>query len=150
MPNGAAATIDSSRWTGAARHDPATPPPPELLLRSSGGERAVPPLVPGDLVRDASAIVLALCAGRRPGSWSGTRFVREVALVRAHLEPIRDARLLGVSYGREAFQSLPVSPRQVARATPVRVAYAMRWAELATGLRLPPLPAWLDADVPAG
>ena len=150
MPIGAAATIDSSRWTGAARHDPATPPPPEQLLRSSGGERATPPPVPGDLVPDASGILLALCVGRRPRSWSRPRFVREVALVRAHLEPIGDAPLLAASYGREAFQSLPASPREVAQATPVRVAYAMRWAELATGLRLPPLPAWLDADAPAG
>jgi hypothetical protein len=68
---------------------------------------------------------------RRPAEWSKPTFAREVALVRAHLAPIRSPAGLEASFAREAFHTVRVPDvDDPAVAGPVRVAYAMRWLEL--------------------
>jgi hypothetical protein len=92
---------------------------------------------------------VALCLGRPPRAWSRSRFVREVELVRVQLQPLGDPGLLARSYASEAFRRPGDGRRGVTLASAVRVAYAFRWAELLIGLRLPSLPAWLDAPSPS-
>jgi hypothetical protein len=62
---------------------------------------------------------------------------------RRHLAPIELPPLLEASFGREAFQRL-AAPR-ARPATALRAAYAIRWIELATGIRLPPFQLWDEA-----
>jgi hypothetical protein len=69
--------------------------------------------------------------GRRPATWSEPAFAREVALVRAHLAPIRSPAGLEASFAREAFHTGHAPDvDDSAVAGPVRVAYAIRWLEL--------------------
>jgi hypothetical protein len=72
-----------------------------------------------------------------------TRFVREVALVRAHLAPIRSRAALVASLAREAFQATGTVPPLDEAPGAVRVAYAMRWMELGDGVGRPDWREWV-------
>lgn len=73
---------------------------------------------------------------RRPG------FGRVVDEIRAQIAPIEQRDTLEGSFAREAARQLEVHGA-VAAATPLDLAYAVRWLELdPAGLR--PIPAWTD------
>jgi hypothetical protein len=63
-----------------------------------------------------------------------------VGAARTQLAPLHDARLLAESFAREALHAR----RQIGRPGAIRVAYAIRWLELATGTDLPPWPIWTE------
>ena len=65
--------------------------------------------------------------------------MREVALVRAHLAPIRSRAGLAASFSREAFHAVPADEIGEAPGA-VRVAYALRWLELGSGRAWPSWP----------
>jgi hypothetical protein len=87
------------------------------------------------LALHADAVLTLLARGEPPKRWRAPAFVRELALVRAHLSPIRDRALLAASFGREGVHdesdcaSLDRINRRL-RVSPVHVAYALRWMEL--------------------
>ena len=58
--------------------------------------------------------------------------MREVALIRAHLAPIRSRAGLAASFSREAFHTVPADEIGESPGA-VRVAYALRWLELSSG-----------------
>jgi len=113
--------------------------PSGVLLPPDGETLPIQPPVPTRaLAAEARWLAPHLEASRRsPAAWSDPAFVREVALVRAHLAPIRSQAGLAASYGREAFQS-SVPPGK--EPGPVRVAYAIRWLELGDGRARPQWP----------
>jgi len=112
-------------------------PPSTPSLRIA--ERALP--------LDALAVVLRLRRRPRPLRWRAPEFVRSVDLVRAHLAPIRERRTLAQSFAREAFHGTGAPSLPELDASPVRVAYAIRWLELGDGIARPTWRAWLDAPV---
>lgn len=132
------------------------PLPLELLLRSSGSDGPVRPSPYGQPVRagdlaslrvavDAAAILEGLprrAAGRR---WAAVAFAREVEGIRRHLAPISEPGVLLSSFGREAVHLRTAVAAGAAPATPIRVAYAIRWIELVTGLRLPDWSTWMES-----
>jgi hypothetical protein len=67
---------------------------------------------------------------RTSAPWSDPRFEQEVAVVLLQLAPIRTRRALASSSAREAFCWLPASVDRDGH-VPVRLAYALRWRELA-------------------
>jgi hypothetical protein len=83
----------------------------------------------------AEAYLLRRQPGRRPATWVRPGFLREICLVRVHLAPIQTRASLAASFGREAFASAPRTPATDPDArivsSPVHVAYALRWLELA-------------------
>jgi hypothetical protein len=94
-------------------------PPPEVLLPSGGP--------------DHRGVLEA-------GVWGDAAFRRQVDAIRVQLGPVRSRVALASAYGREAarqrVESLPatVDGRRVAtcdRETPLQIAYALRWLELA-------------------
>ena len=124
--------------------------PSAVLLPTDGAPAAVqPPASWGSLAAEALGLLRrARDPHRFPATWSDPAFVREVALVRAHLGPIRSRAGLAASYGREAFHSLASMPPlededEDADAGPgaVRVAYAIRWLELGDGSARPAWPS---------
>jgi hypothetical protein len=126
------------------------PPPPELLLRSDGGvEPSRGPAAGREareiLAHDVGCLLAAAPDPRTADRWAADRFVLQVAAVRRHLAPIRDADLLVASFGREAFHGSGLGLVPAIGASPVRVAYAIRWIELLGGLDLPAWPAWLES-----
>ena len=74
-------------------------------------------------------------------------FGRAVGRVRRQLEPIGDGNELVASFAREAAR-LAQPDRPAGSITPLRAAYAIRWLELRSGLRLPAWRHWLDACSP--
>ncbi len=83
-----------------------------------------------------------------PNDIAARAFAGKVGRVRAQLAPIDDLDLLVRCFEGEAFQRFTARgddgvPRH-ADSTPVRVAYALRYAEIALGLRLPSWPLWSD------
>jgi hypothetical protein len=129
----------------AASRTFASPRPTDLAAIWSPGQL----LRPGDLADprtrpecalalDALRLGRLLRSGCRPGRWPGAAFGRRVDAVRAHLAPFRDRPLLAASLGREALLGARLGPGSIL-ASPVRVAYAVRWLELAAGEELP---AW--------
>ena len=94
-------------------------PPPEVLLPSGGPDPR---------------------GGLEAGVWGDAGFRRQVDAIRIQLAPVRSRVALASSYGREAarqrVESLPATvdgrrPRTDPRVTPLQVAYALRWLELA-------------------
>jgi hypothetical protein len=69
-------------------------------------------------------------------------FARQVDTVRRHLDPILDVEVLAASFAREAFTGRLLGGLPATASSPVRVAYAIRWIELRTGLWLPPWRLW--------
>ena len=96
---------------------------------------------------DALAVVLRVRRGPLPPRWRAPAFVRSVELVRMHLAPIRERRTLAQSFGREAFHGTGGPSLPGLDASPVRVAYAICWLELADGIARPAWRTWLDAPV---
>jgi hypothetical protein len=126
------------------------PPPPGHLLRPGGG--TLPPdaaAEPADILATDAALLLTgdpRAAGFE--RWHAEAFVAQVAAIRRHLAPIRVAGLLRSSFAREAFLGTGLGPVPAVAASPVRVAYAIRWIELEAGLDLPAWPAWLEWTAP--
>ncbi|CAN5599465.1 hypothetical protein BH20CHL7_BH20CHL7_14620 [soil metagenome] len=79
-------------------------------------------------------------------AWSDVRFRERVDAIRHQLAPLRSRAALVASYGREASHVTVdgrASGRPSAPATPLQVAYALRWLELGRPLaRIEP--AWMD------
>lgn len=70
--------------------------------------------------------------------WREPAFAREVDLVRDQLAPIRSRRSLAASFERESFRWAGVDEAAGPVALPaLRVAYALRWLELADGVMRP-------------
>ena len=112
-----------------------------VLLPTDGTRVHVQPPAPGGtLAAEALRLRRRLAdPATLPAAWAEPAFVREVALVRAHLAPIRSRAGLAASFSREAFHVVPAD--HVGEATgAVRVAYALRWLELGSGLAWPSWP----------
>ena len=113
-------------------------PPPEVLLPPGGSLALAPAPAPAGGVTPQR--VLALDAlrlmrdvrdpARRPDRWGDPAFARQTDQIRRHLEPLRSRRSQAASFGREAFQ-VAIEPGDPA--SPIRVAYAIRWLELGDG-----------------
>ena len=58
--------------------------------------------------------------------------MRELALIGAHLRPIRSRASLAAAFGREAFHVSGAGDAGIAGSA-IRVAYAARWIELEGG-----------------
>ena len=115
-----------------------------VLLPSDGNRAPVqPPASGGTPGAEALRLRRQLAdPAALPPAWSERAFVREVALVRAHLAPIRSRAGLAASFSREAFHVAPVD--DVGEATgAVRVAYALRWLELGSGRAWPSWPPFV-------
>ncbi len=79
----------------------------------------------------------------RPGAWRRKAFRRWVELIRGHLAPVGSLATLTESFAREA--ALPIAPdvstpelRDRLEASPLLVAYVIRWLELRDGVPLEP------------
>ena len=105
-----------------------------VLLPTDGARVPVQPPAPvGTLAAEALRLRRRLAdPAALPPAWSERAFVREVALVRAHLAPIRSRAGLAASFSREAFHAVPADEIGEAPGA-VRVAYALRWLELGPG-----------------
>jgi hypothetical protein len=67
-----------------------------------------------------------------------------VAVARRQLAPITSCGVLEASFGREASNRLVAGRTSVHGLSAVRIAYALRWLEIAAGLRLPPWEDWSE------
>jgi hypothetical protein len=143
MPTGARSDRDSAPSPFDDPSAASGPLPSELLLRSDG---SVDPLTGGsaDLAHDAPSI-LAAVSTRPPRRLLTRAFIRQVETVRRHLAPIDDVRVLARSCSSEAFQVRPHAHDPTGEISAVRLAYAIRWAELQAGRDLP---AWPDLTWP--
>jgi hypothetical protein len=115
--------------------DPSTGASLSAVLLPTDGTRVhvQPPAPGGTLAAEALRLRRRLAdPAALPATWSERAFVREVALVRAHLAPIRSRAGLAASFSREAFHALPADEIGEAPGA-VRVAYAVRWLELGSG-----------------
>jgi hypothetical protein len=112
-----------------------------VLLPTDGARVPVQPPAPGGtLAAEALRLRRRLAdPAALPAAWSERAFVREVALIRAHLAPIRSRAGLAASFSREAFHALPADGIGDA-AGAVQVAYALRWLELGSGRMWASLP----------
>ena len=101
-------------------------PPPEELLPSGGSDHR------GDQAFHSSG-----------PTWAEAAFQRRVEVFRRQLAPVCSQAALAASYGREAGHR-PVEGRTetVGSVTPLQVAYALRWMELAKPA--PALVTWAD------
>ena len=139
-------------WTSAPSGRP--PLPPGQLLRSGGGGgfpvRRARPRASGAsgsaaparriLERDVATVLAARSGAAVPGPWRHPRFAARVRATRLQLAQLLDPRLLAASFAREALHAR----RPIGRPGAVRVAYAIRWLEIADGVVLPPWPAWTE------
>ena len=132
---------------------PSLPGPPSsaLLLRADEGDRPaagvpMPLRAPVDpvalLVADARTLLLAADDDAVSDRWQDERFAGQVEAVRRHLAPIVDPELIAASFTREAFHGPRLARVAAVAASPVRVAYAIRWIELQVGLALPAFRCW--------
>jgi hypothetical protein len=109
-----------------------------------------PAATPAQRLRSEADLVEWLMAypSRWPVRWSAPAFRREVETVLRHLSPIGSVPLLLSSFEREggrhawpgAAAGLTAGPaagwRLTAANSPVAMAYALRWIELTSGVRL--------------
>jgi len=132
---------------------PSLPGPPSSapLLRADEGDRPaasfpIPHRAPVDpvalLVADARTLLLAADDDAVSDRWQDERFAGQVEAVRRHLAPIDDPELIAASFTREAFHGPRLARVPAVAASPVRVAYAIRWIELQVGLALPGFRCW--------
>jgi hypothetical protein len=149
MPTGARSDRDSAPSPFDEPSAASGPLPSELLLRSDG---SVDPLCggPADLAHDAPSI-LAAVATRPPRRLLTRAFTRQVETVRRHLAPIDDVGVLARSFSSEAFHVRPRADDATGEISAVRLAYAIRCAELQVGRNLPTWPdlTWPPEPVPA-
>ena len=94
------------------------------------------------LVADARTLLLAADDDAVSDRWQDERFAGQVEAVRRHLAPIVDPELIAASFTREAFHGPRLARVAAVAASPVRVAYAIRWIELQVGLALPGFRCW--------
>jgi hypothetical protein len=131
----------------ARRHsDPSIGSSLSAVLLPTDGTRAPvqPPAPGGTLAAEALRLRRRLAnPDALPAAWYERTFVREVALVRAHLAPIRSRAGLAASFSREAFHTVLADEVSEAPGA-VRVAYALRWLELGSGR------AWASSWPPPG
>ena len=130
---------------------PRGPPAAAQLRRAYEGDRPtavdlVPSRAPVDpvalLVADARTLLLAAEDDAVSVRWQDERFAGQVDAVRRHLAPIEDPELIAASFTREAFHGPRLARVPAVAASPVRVAYAIRWMELQVGLALPGFRCW--------
>jgi hypothetical protein len=107
-------------------------PPPGTLLPSGGGPARDPASAfPRALALDALRLLRRWHGvGDRPKWWSESAFLAELETVRGQLAPLHSRRSLADSFGRESWWRSGAGPATAAL-SPVRVAYALRWRELA-------------------
>lgn len=108
-------------------------------LRSTGRASRPAPATPTPM-RALAVEALALLRqaadpGRRPAAWSSPPFIEALERTVAQLAPIRSREALASSFARESFRvpaAAVVDVRAGSRpdATPVRLAYAVRWRQL--------------------
>lgn len=141
-----------SGWTSAPSGRP--PLPSGQLLRPGGGGgfpvRRARSRAPGTsrpaaaarriLERDVATVLAVRRGAAVPGPFRHPRFAARVRATRLQLAPLVDSRLLAASFAREALHAR----RPIGRPGAVRVAYAVRWLEIADGVELPPWPAWTE------
>ncbi|HEX5828804.1 MAG TPA: hypothetical protein VFY23_14865 [Candidatus Limnocylindrales bacterium] len=126
---------------------PQGPLPSGQLLRPGGS--VDPVLRPAaaeawtQLSADAHRILVAVAGDWPSPRWLVPSFARQVQAVRRQLAPIEDPGLLAASFGREAFHGPRLGRVPAVWASPVRVAYAVRWIELQSGLAMPPWLVWV-------
>ena len=112
----------------------AAAPPPEDLLPSGGSDHR------GDQAFRRSGPTAFRGSGP---TWAEAAFQRRVEVFRRQLAPVCSRAALAASYGREAgHRPVDGRSRTVGSVTPLQVAYALRWMELAR-----PAPAsvtWAD------
>ena len=78
-----------------------------------------------------------------PPVWRTPAFASRVESARAHLGAARSRAVLASSFEREACRLGPATIGAARRTEAVRVAYALRWIELARGVEQPVWPLWL-------
>jgi hypothetical protein len=88
----------------------------------------------------ATELLRAVETGAVAPGWRRPGFGHAVDEIRAQLGPIQRRGTLVASFGREAAGGLAVHP---AAATPLDLAYAVRWLELHPADPRP-IPAWID------
>ena len=96
------------------------------------------------LVTDARTLLLAADDDAVSDRWRDERFADQVDAVRRHLTPIDAPELIAASFTREAFHGPRRARVPAVAASPVRVAYAIRWIELQVGLTLPGFRCWFS------
>lgn len=92
---------------------------------------------------DTTRLLGAIVDDTLSPAWQRPSFARRVEAVRRHLAPIADPGLLASSFGREAFHGPRLGRVPAVWASPVRVAYVVRWIELQSGLAMPPWRLWV-------
>ena len=106
------------------------------------------------LVAEAAG-VLETRRASGPLAWSTRAFAARVHVARRQLAPISGIAYLTDSFRREAAhiagggvtgEARPVAPARQA----LRVAYAIRWVELITGVMLPALQPWTGSRAARG
>lgn len=103
--------------------------------------------IAGDPVRELealAAVLASLDARCVPVHWRAAAFGRRVEAVRHHLRPVASRAVLAQSFERESCRLSPAVPTAVLRADAVWAAYALRFAEIGSGVGLPPWPVWLE------
>ena len=113
-------------------------PPPEDLLPSGGSHHRAGP-----------AHGVGPARGCTAPRWAEAAFQRRVEVVRRQLAPVCSRAALAASYGREAGHRMTsCRSSRIGPVTPLQVAYALRWMELARPA--PALVTWTDLlDGPA-
>ena len=99
----------------------------------AGGGSPTPPSAM--IALDALQVAGWMRSGSRGTRRAGDRIGTQVEHIRAQLAPIRSRAGLEASFGREAFRSAAFGEDAVRdlEASPVRIAYALRWLELGEG-----------------
>ncbi len=103
--------------------------------------------LPGNPDGEIEALAAAMTAvpvARVPALWRTPGFARRVETARQQISVARSRAVLASSFEREAGRLGPATRGAARRAEAVRVAYALRWLELAGGANLPAWPEWLD------
>jgi hypothetical protein len=133
--------------TTTIRRPQATSPAASLVLPAATAAlprlpvEDAPPLDPARSLALRARVLERLIAEphRRPDRWAVPGFGQEVDLVRIHLTPVRSRAVLVASFGRESHHVVRPAERRVGlaarslAASPVEVAYAIRWLELTDG-----------------
>jgi hypothetical protein len=92
---------------------------------------------------DASRLLVGLGSPPSTSRPRGPAAHRRVEAIRRQLAPIPNPAALLASFQREA--AVGAGHPSAMPLTPLRIAYAIRWIELMTGLRLPDWRAWPGA-----
>jgi hypothetical protein len=99
-------------------------------IEAGGGPSATPSAL---IALDALQVAGWMRSRSRETRWASDRIGTQVERIRAQLAPIRAG--LEASFGREAFRSTAFEEGagRDLEASPVRIAYAVRWLELGDG-----------------